>query len=166
MVLQQTEDTHEISMEGLNKLKAELEEIITVKKPEIAEKLKEAISYGDISENAEFDAAKEEQAAVEQRVRYLEERIRDAIVIDDSKLANNVVGISRKVRIRNCATKEEIEFTIVGEDEANSAAGMISQVSPVGKNLMNRKKGDKVEFAVPAGMVKYEILDVQKADKK
>lgn len=155
-------DSVEMTREGYQSLTDELEELVTVKRKENAERLKEAISYGDISENAEYDAAKEEQAETEDRINELEAMIRTAKVIGDDDYADDVVGIGRTVKIRDLDTNKELEYSIVGVTESDPFNGKLSNVSPVGQNLTGRKVGDIVEFPVPMGTGRYEILEIKR----
>ncbi|HOA20829.1 MAG TPA: transcription elongation factor GreA [Sedimentibacter sp.] len=149
-----------ITIEGLEELKRELEELKIVKRKEISEKIKAALAFGDISENAEYDEAKNEQAIVEARIAKLETMIKNAKVIKTTK-KNGVVCIGSKVRIKDLEFDEEMEYTIVGSAEADPFKGRISNVSPLGKALLGKKLGDIIEVASPAGdMIKYEILTV------
>lgn len=157
-MVEQVEMTHE----GYQSLTDELDELVTVKRKENAERLKEAISYGDISENAEYDAAKEEQAETEDRINELEAMIRTAKVIGDEDYADDVVGIGRTVKIRDLHTDKVLEYTIVGVTESDPFNGRLSNVSPVGQNLSGRKVGDVIEFPVPEGTGKYEILEIRR----
>jgi transcription elongation factor GreA len=151
-----------LTKEGYDKIVAELENLAAVKRPEVAERIKEAISYGDISENAEYDSAKNEQAELEQRIDKLENMIRRAKIIDGDEVAKDKVGLGLTVRLKDAATKSTVEFTIVGSTEADPFEGKISNESPVGAALIGRKKKDKVEIQVPDGIVRYEILDIRR----
>lgn len=153
----------EMTREGKEELEAELEHLVTVERKENAERLKIAISYGDLSENAEYDAAKEAQAETEQRINEIEAMLRTAKVVGDDDLADDVAGIGRRVTVKNKATGEEETYTIVGITEADPFSGKISKDSPVGSNLDGHRVGDMVEFATPGGEVKYEVLKIEKA---
>lgn len=152
-----------VTKEGLEKLKEELNYLQEVKRKEVAQRLKEAISYGDLSENAEYEDAKNEQAFVEGRILELEEKIKYAKVIDDKAKKAAIVQLGSKVIIRNVTRKsqEEEEYTIVGSTEADPVNHKISNVSPVGKALLDRKSGDTVKVAAPAGMIEYEIVKIK-----
>ncbi|MDR0424632.1 MAG: transcription elongation factor GreA [Clostridiales Family XIII bacterium] len=151
-----------LTQEGYDKIVAELEELVAFKRPEVAERIKEAISYGDISENAEFDSAKNEQAELEQRIDKLENMIRKAKIIDGEEMSKDKVGLGLTVKARDEDTGEIVEYTIVGATESDPFIGKISNESLVGASLIGRKKGDRAEIQIPDGVVKYEILDIYK----
>lgn len=153
----------EMTKEGKEQLEEELDHLVSVTRKENAERLKVAISYGDLSENAEYDAAKEAQAETEQRIAELENMLRTAKVVGDDDLADDVAGIGRKVTVKNILTNEEEAYTIVGITEADPFSGKISKDSPVGSNLDGHKVGDLVEFTTPGGDVKYEVRKIEKA---
>lgn len=152
-----------LTKEGLEKLKEELNYLKEVKRKEVAERLKEAISYGDLSENAEYEEAKNEQAFVEGRILELEEKIKYVKIIDDKTKKGAVVQLGSKVLIKNLSSKskQEEEFTIVGSTEADPVNHKISNVSPVGKALLERRAGDTVKISAPAGVMEYKILRVK-----
>lgn len=153
-----------ITKEGLEKLKEELNYLKEVKRKEVAERLKEAISYGDLSENAEYEEAKNEQAFIEGRIMELEEKIKYVKIIDEkAKKGGVVVQLGSKVLIQNLTSKSkpEEEFTIVGSTEADPINHKISNVSPVGKALLERRTGDTVKVVAPAGVIEYKILKVK-----
>ncbi|MDR1027879.1 MAG: transcription elongation factor GreA [Clostridiales Family XIII bacterium] len=145
---------------GYDEKVAELEELITVKRGEIAERLKEAISYGDISENSEYDSAKNEQAELEERIGKLENIIKNAKIIDEKAVKHDVVSLGVKVKVKNAKTRKELEYTIVGSAEADPFGGKISNESLVGSALLGKKVKEKVTVQVPDGAVKYEILSI------
>ena len=149
-----------LTQEGYDKIVAEHEELVAVKRREVAEKIKEALSYGDISENAEYDAAKNEQADLEDRIHKLEEMMRKAKIIDESEVASDTVSVGKKVKVKNLTDGEEDEYAIVGSTEADPFEGKISNESAVGSALIGRKIGETVEVEVPDGKVSYKILDV------
>ncbi len=140
-----------ITPEGLEKLKAEIEYLSTVKRREVAERIKEAREFGDISENSEYDDAKNEQALLEQRIAQLEERLRRATVIDASKIDNEVVQVGNRVHVKDQKSGESKKFQIVGPTEANPAEAKLSNESPIGKALLGHKRGDIVTIDVPRG---------------
>ena len=158
------EDKKEIllTQEGYQKLEDEVELLKTVRRKEVADRIKVAISFGDISENAEYDEAKNEQAQVEERIMKLENMIRRAVIIDESSIDVNVVTIGSIVKVKDLEFEEEDEYTIVGSAEADPYDGKISNESPVGKALLGRRTGDIVEVQVPDGTAKFEILEIRR----
>src|ERR671935_166554 len=152
-----------LTPEGYEKLKAEIEHLSTVKRREVADRIRIAREFGDISENAEYDDAKNEQALLEHRIATLEERLRNARVIDKKDVAKDVVSIGSKVRLRDLDAKQTFEYRIVGSAEANPAENKLSNESPVGKAIIGRKKGDTVEVAAPRGALKFKILEIKAA---
>lgn len=152
-----------LTKEGLEKLKEELNYLKEVKRKEVAERLKEAISYGDLSENAEYEEAKNEQAFVEGRILELEEKIKYVKIIDDKSKKGAIVQLGSKVLIKNLSSKNKLEeeFTIVGSTEADPVNHKISNVSPVGRALLEKRSGDTVKIAAPAGVMEYKILRVK-----
>ena len=143
-----------ITPEGLEKLKAELEELQTVRRREVAERIKEAREFGDIAENSEYDDAKNEQAMLEQRIAQMEERVRRAIVIDKDQVDTGVVSVGVKVHVKDQKTGDSRKFQLVGSAEANPAEEKLSHESPIGKALMGRKRGEIVSVDVPRGPAK------------
>lgn len=148
--------------EGLKKLEDELDELKTVKRKEIAEKIKVALSFGDLSENSEYDEAKNEQAMVEARIANIEEILKKATVIKDSDINTNKVFVGTNVKVLDMEFDEECTYRIVGSNEADPDDGKISDESPVGKGLIGHKVGEIVEVETPAGIVKYKILKISK----
>ncbi|MBI4127556.1 MAG: transcription elongation factor GreA [Parcubacteria group bacterium] len=148
-----------ITREGLIRLKEELLELKTVKRQEIIERVQEARAHGDLSENAEYADAKEQQAFLEGHILELEEEIRQATIIEDQVRNGHAVTIGSTVRVRN--HRDEREFTIVGPSEANPSQGRISNESPLGKAFLDRMVGDKVTVEVPSGKVVYQILSIK-----
>jgi transcription elongation factor GreA len=140
-----------ITPEGLEKLTAEVEELRTVRRREVAERIKEAREFGDISENSEYDDAKNEQAMLEQRIAQIEERLRRAIVVDKDQLDTGVVSVGVKVHVKDQKTGDSRKFQLVGSAEANPAEEKLSHESPIGKALMGRKRGEVVKVEVPRG---------------
>ena len=151
-----------LTQEGYDKIVAEHEELVAVKRKEISERLKEAISYGDISENAEYDAAKNEQAELEERILKLENMIRKATIINEDEMSSDRVRVGLTVKVLDVEENEEMEFTIVGSTEADPFEGRISNESEVGKNLLGKQKGDTVQIVVPDGLLTYKVLDITK----
>lgn len=152
---------NEMTREGYNALNEELEHLITVVRKENAERLKEAISLGDISENAEYDAAKDAQAETEERISEIEEILRTATIVDESADdSDDTVQTGRTVKIKDLELGIEATYKIVGTTESDPLNGKLSNASLVGQHLIGNKAGDVVEFAVPDGMAKYEILEV------
>lgn len=158
------EDKKEIllTQEGYQKLEDEVEFLKTVRRREVADRIKVAISFGDISENAEYDEAKNEQAQMEERIIKLENMIRKAVIIDESKIDVNVVTIGSIVKVNDVEFDEEVEYVIVGSAEADPYDGKISNESPVGRALLGRTIGDVVEVQVPDGVAKFEILEIRR----
>lgn len=151
-----------LTQEGYDKIVAEHEELVAVKRKEISERLKEAISYGDLSENAEYDAAKNEQAELEERILKLENMIRKATIINEDEMSSDRVRVGLTVLVQDVETGEEMEFTIVGSTEADPFEGRISNESEVGKNLLGKQKGDTVQIVVPDGLLTYKVIDITK----
>ncbi|WBY64257.1 MAG: Transcription elongation factor GreA [Thermocaproicibacter melissae] len=155
-----------LTQKGLEKLEAELEELKSVKRKEVSEKIKVALSFGDLSENSEYDEAKNEQAIVEARIADIEAMLKRVKVIDESELSNENIHIGSKVELRvtnpATGTSQIVNYKIVGSNEADPLEGSISDESAVGKALLNHKTGDVVEIEVPAGTMKYEVLAISK----
>lgn len=149
-----------LTAEGLRKLEDELDESKAVKRREIAERIKVALDFGDISENSEYDQAKNEQAQLEERIAKLEMMLRNAILIDEDEISTDVVGIGSKVLVKDLEYDEEMEYTIVGSAEADPYEGRISNESPVGSALLGNKIEDIVDVMVPDGIIKYKILTI------
>ncbi len=154
-----------LTQEGYDNIIAEYDDMVTVKRKEVAERIKEAISYGDISENSEYDAAKNEQAELEERIMKLEHMIRNAKILDHNEISDDQVNVGLNVKIKELPEGDIIDFTIVGSTEADPFEGKISNESEVGKQLLGKKIGDIAEVNVPDGMVRYEILDIYKTAK-
>ncbi|TCS80135.1 transcription elongation factor GreA [Tepidibacillus fermentans] len=147
---------------GLKKLEEELEYLKTVKRREVAERIKIAIGYGDISENSEYEDAKNEQAFIEGRIITLEKMLRNARIINEDDVNTDVVSIGSTVKLRDIEFDEIVEYTIVGSAESDPTQNMISNESPVGKALLGKQIGAIVDINVPAGVIQYEILDIKK----
>lgn len=150
---------HYMTQEGFDKLKAELAEAIA-QRPVISAAIAEARDKGDLSENAEYEAAREAQGLLELNISKLQELVANARVIDESQIGTDVVQMLNKVKVKNLNTKQTMTFTLVSEKEADFMAGKLAAQTPIGKALMGHKVGDVVEAAVPAGVVKFEILDI------
>ena len=151
-----------LTKEGYDKIVAEHEELVTVRRKEVAERIKEAISYGDISENSEYDSAKNEQAELEERINKLENMMRKAKIIDESSMPKDRVGIGLKVKVKEIETNETIEFAIVGSTEADPFEGKISNESLVGAALLGKMVNEVAEVQVPDGTVSYQVLEIFK----
>lgn len=151
-----------LTQAAVDELKAELKVLRTTRRTEVAEKIKEAKSFGDLSENSEYDEAKAEQGKVESRINELEEILKTVIVIDESEIQTDVVDIGAIVAVFNKTAGREIEYTIVGATEANPLKGKISDRSPIGKAIVGKKAGDVVEVETPAGVITVEILNIRK----
>lgn len=146
---------------GLQKVEDELEELKTVRRKEVAERIKQALAFGDISENSEYDEAKNEQAQVEERIAKLESILRKARVVDESEITSDAVSIGSTVKVKDLEFDEEVEYTIVGSAEADPYELKISNESPVGRALLGGKVGEVIEIQIPDGITKYEILDIR-----
>ena len=151
-----------MTYEGVKKLEDELEQLKTVKRKEITEKIKVALGYGDLSENSEYDEAKNEQAFTEGRIIQLENMLKNAEVVDENDISTDVVSIGSKVKVKDYEFDEEVDYTIVGSAEADPMEFKISNESPVGRGLMGKKVGDVVEVTVPGGVNKFEILEIRR----
>ena len=151
-----------LTPEGLEKLKAELEDLTTTKRREVAERIKDAREYGDISENSEYDDAKNEQAMLESRIAALEEKLRSATVVEAKDISTDVVGVGTDVKVKDADSGKSVTYTIVGSTEANPAEKKLSNESPVGRALIGRAKGDKVAVQLPNG--KERELTIQKIE--
>ena len=149
-----------ITTEGLKQLEKELENLKTVKRREIAERIKQAIEFGDISENSEYEDAKNEQAFIEGRISVLNQMISNAKVIEEENVDKNVVSLGSTVLIKDLEFNEEFKYTIVGSVEADPDANKISNESPVGSAILGKKRGDIVEIDAPAGKIRYKIIDI------
>jgi transcription elongation factor GreA len=148
------------TQEGLNKLKDELNFLKTKERASIARQIAEAREKGDLSENAEYDAAKEAQGLLELKISKLEEIVANARLIDESQLDASKVMILTKVKIKNLKNNQMMQYTLVAENEANLKDGKISIDSPIGKGLLGKKVGDKVDIVVPAGTIPFEIVNI------
>lgn len=149
-----------MTREGYNKLKSELEHLRSVERPEAAAAIAEARDKGDLSENAEYDAAKEAQAMLEMRIANMESTLASARILDESNVNTDKIQILSRVRLMNHTMRKEVEYTIVSENEANLKAGKLSIGTPIAQALLGRKRGEKIDVQVPAGTVSFEILDI------
>ena len=147
---------------GLKKLEEELHDLKVVKRKEVAEKIKEAREQGDLSENAEYDAAKDEQRDIEARIEEIEKILKNAEVVVEDEVDLDKISVGCKVKVHDFEFEEDIELKIVGSTEANSLEGKISNESPVGKALIGAHTGGVVEVEMPAGIMKYKVLGIQR----
>ncbi|MBR5056775.1 MAG: transcription elongation factor GreA [Bacteroidales bacterium] len=152
-------ETVYVTQEGLDNLRDELSKLIA-QRPVISAQIAEARDKGDLSENAEYDAAREAQGLLELKIAKLQEKLINAKVIDESKINTDVIQMLNKVTLKNLAKGTVVEYTLVGESEANFKEGKLAATTPIGKALMGRKKGDIVEVNVPAGLLKFEVLNI------
>jgi transcription elongation factor GreA len=152
-----------LTPEGYERLKHEIEELSTVKRREVAERIRVAREFGDIAENAEYDDAKNEQMLLEHRIATLEERLRDARVITKKDIAKDVVSVGSHVKLRDVDAKKTFEYYIVGSAEANPSENKLSNESPVGKAIIGHKKGETVVVVAPRGKMKFKILEIKAA---
>ena len=151
-----------LKQEGYDKIEKELEFLRTEKRTEIAERIKVALGFGDLSENSEYDEAKNAQAENEGKIAELENKIRHAKIIDEAEIDTKTVQIGNTVKLYDVEFEEEVEYTIVGSTEVNLAENKISNESPIGKALLGAKKGSTVEVNAPVGVIKYQILSITK----
>lgn len=151
---------HYLTAEGLEKIKAELAHMISVERPAISKAIAEARDKGDLSENAEYDAAREAQGLLELKISQLQDLVANARIIDESRINTDHVQMLNKVKIKNLANNAVVEYTLVGESEANLKEGKIAAATPIGKALIGKKKGDIFDVQVPNGIIKFEILDI------
>ena len=152
-------ETVYVTQEGLDNLRDELSKLIAPR-PVISAQIAEARDKGDLSENAEYDAAREAQGLLELKISKLQEKLINAKVIDESKINTDVIQMLNKVTLKNLNKGTVVEYTLVGESEANFKEGKLAATTPIGKALMGRKKGDIVEVNVPAGLLKFEVLNI------
>ncbi|GGE12908.1 transcription elongation factor GreA [Marinithermofilum abyssi] len=149
-----------LTEEGLAKVKAELEELKTKKRAEVAQRLKEAIAQGDLSENAEYDSAKEEQAFIESRIVTLENMVRNAKIINQDNQNKNFVSVGTKVTIQEMPEGEKETYTIVGSAESDPLSGKISNESPIGAELIGKREGETVRVPAPSGTIEFKIISI------
>lgn len=153
---------YQMTHDALKELQDELDQLKTVGRQEMAEKIKVALSFGDLSENAEYDEAKSEQGKMESRINELEHLIRNAVIVDDENDEEGTVGRTSTVTLKNLEDNSEVTYRLVGFTQSDPLAGKISDESPVGKALMGKHVGDVIEVEAPKGKVSFEILDVAK----
>ena len=151
-----------LTEEGLKNLENELENLKSVKRKEIAEKIKVALSFGDLSENSEYDEAKNEQAITEARIIEIEAMLKDVKIIDEHELDTKIVYVGSKIKVQDLGLDEVVDYQIVGSNEANPAEGKISDESPVGAGLLGHKAGDKIKIETPGGICKYKLIEIYK----
>ncbi|BFH65870.1 MULTISPECIES: transcription elongation factor GreA [Paenibacillus] len=151
-----------LTQDGLKKLEDELENLKSVKRREVAERIKVAIGYGDISENSEYEDAKNEQAFIEGRIITLEKMLRNARIINNDEINTDIVGIGATVIVKDLEYGDTMEYTIVGTAESDPLNNKISNESPVGKAILGKQKGTVVDVNVPAGVIQYKIIDIKK----
>ena len=147
---------------GLKKYEQELEHLKSVSRKEISEKIKVALSFGDLSENSEYDEAKNEQAITEARIAELEAMLKNVKIIDENDLSTDIIHVGSKIVVLDKELNEKVSYQIVGSNEANPLMDLISDESPVGKGLLGHKAGDVVEVETPGGLVTYEVLEISK----
>ena len=155
-------DISYFTKEGLQRLKDEVHQLETVERPKISQQIAEARDKGDLSENAEYDAAKEAQGLLEAKISKLKNTLANARLVDDSKIDNTKVYILSTVKIRNTKNNAEVTYTLVAENEANLAEKKISIDSPIGKGLLGKSVGDITEVQVPAGIIPFEVLEISR----
>lgn len=151
-----------LTYEGLKKLEEEVEYLKTEKRREIAERIKVALGFGDLSENSEYDEAKNEQAQVEMRIAELENKLRNVKIIDEDEIETKTVQVGNVVQVLDMEYDEKLEYKIVGSTEADIAENKISNESPIGKALLGRKKNDVVDVETPGGMIQFKVLKITK----
>jgi transcription elongation factor GreA len=149
-----------VTQEGLKKLKEEIDYLVNVERPSISKQIGEAIEKGDISENAEYDAAKDAQGMLEAKIAVIQSKIANARILDESKITTDKVQLLNKVTIRNRKNNATMQYTIVPESEANLKENKISVSTPIAKGLLGKKVGDAVEIMVPSGVIPFEVIDI------
>lgn len=154
-----------LTRKGEQKLKEELNELRSVRRREVAEKIKVALSFGDLSENSEYDEAKNEQGIIESRIAEIEQTLAHAQIIDDDDISTEKVGIGTTVKILDMEMDEEMEFKMVGTKEADISSGKMSDESPIGAAILNHEVGDEVEVETPSGVIGFKILEIRKDDE-
>jgi len=153
-----------LTPKGKEKIENELEQLKTVRRKEIAARIKQAIEFGDISENSEYDEAKNEQAQIEERINKLENILKKSVIIDEEDISTDLVSIGSKVHVKENGDNEVMEYTIVGSAEADPYEAKISNESPVGRALLGKKVGERAEIQIPDGITNYEVVKIEKAD--
>lgn len=153
-----------LTFTGLKKLEEELHDLKVFKRKEVAGKIKEAREQGDLSENAEYDAAKDEQRDIEARIEEIEKILKNVEVVDEDEVDLDKISVGCRVKVYDIEFDEEMEFSLVGSSEANSLKGKISNESPVGKALNGAKVGDVVEVETQAGLIQYKVLEIQRSN--
>lgn len=151
-----------LTYEGLKKIEEELEQLKTVRRKEVTQKIKTALSFGDLSENSEYDEAKNEQAFVEGRIATLENMLKNAKVIDEEDVKTDVISVGATAKVRDLEFGDEMEITIVGSAEADPTQMKISNEAPIGRGLLGHKVGDKVDIQIPDGTISYEVLEIKR----
>lgn len=151
-----------LTPEGHKKLSEEIEYLASIRREEIAERIKEARDFGDISENSEYNEAKNEQAKLEMRISHLEQKLRNARILSGSEIKTDMVGIGSKVTLKDVKKDENHRYILVGSAEADPSENRLSNESPVGKAIMDRKVGETVKVSTPRGSVKYKIVSIRK----
>ena len=154
-----------LTRKGEQQLKDELNELKSVRRREVAEKIKVALSFGDLSENSEYDEAKNEQGIIESRIAEIEQTLAHAQVIDDEDISTEKVGIGTTVKILDMEMDEEMEFKMVGTKEADINSGKMSDESPIGASIMGKEVGEMVDVDTPSGIIKFKILEIRKDDE-
>lgn len=152
-------DVHYMTQEGLDKLRDDLAKLLA-ERPVISKAIAEARDKGDLSENAEYDAAREAQGLLELKISKLQDVIANAKVVDESRINTEQIQMLNKVKMKNLANNSIVEYTLVGESEANFKEGKLAATTPIGRALMGHRKGDVVEVSVPSGIIKFEILNI------
>ena len=151
-----------LTKKGLSKIEGEIEYLKTVRRKEVSERIKQAIAFGDLSENAEYDEAKNEQAQVEERITKLENMLKGATIIDENNIDTDVVNIGSRVVVKDLENNEEMEYTIVGLTEADPYELKVSNESPIGRALIGKRVADLVEIIIPDGKINYKILEIKR----